>query len=92
MSVNIGDHELLLNDTMKDANRGVDDLIAHGSAVLDSLRLQGANLGSIKQKIFDVGQTVSIIGPGFSEIFEKCYRTLNLWSLLMKLLSDVTGL
>jgi hypothetical protein len=44
---------------MRNANRDVDGLIAHGSAVLENLRLQGANLGSIKQKIFDIGQTVS---------------------------------
>lgn len=44
---------------MRHSNRGVDDLIAHGTAVLDSLRSQGANLGSITQKIVDIGQTVS---------------------------------
>ncbi|KAI6170930.1 hypothetical protein M3Y97_01105800 [Aphelenchoides bicaudatus] len=59
-SVNFGDQELLINDKVRSANRGVDDLIAHGTAVLDSLKLQGANLSSVKQKIFDIGQTLGI--------------------------------
>lgn len=58
-SVNFEDRELLINDKLKHSHRGIDDLISHGSAVLDSLRLQGGNLRSIKQKLFDIGQTVS---------------------------------
>lgn len=61
-TVNFGDQELLINDKIKQSNRGVDELISHGTAVLDSLRIQGANLGSIKQKIFDIGQTVCFWG------------------------------
>uniref|UniRef100_A0A914EFI2 Golgi SNAP receptor complex member 2 n=1 Tax=Acrobeloides nanus TaxID=290746 RepID=A0A914EFI2_9BILA len=61
-SVNIADSEILLNDRLRQSHSAVDDMIAQGSAVLESLKLQHMNLHGVKRKILDVGQTLGLSG------------------------------
>jgi hypothetical protein len=57
-SVNLGDPEAVIGERVVQSNRLLDDLLAQGTAVLDQLRWQGADLGFIKRKIIDVGRQV----------------------------------
>lgn len=54
------DSELLLNDRLHSSNTAVDELISHGTAVLEQIRSQGFNLRGVKRKILDIGQQVNI--------------------------------
>ncbi|KAI6220687.1 hypothetical protein M3Y99_01596300 [Aphelenchoides fujianensis] len=58
--LNMGDQELLLNDKLKQSNSALDELIANGTAVLDSIRAQGSNLGGIRRRVLDIGQTLGL--------------------------------
>ncbi|KAI1724141.1 golgi SNAP receptor complex member 2 like protein memb-1 [Ditylenchus destructor] len=54
--------ELLVNDKLKQSHSAVDELIAHGNAVLDSIRIQGGSLHGVKRKVLDIGQTLGLSG------------------------------
>lgn len=57
--VPIEDSELLLHDHLKSSESAVDELLSHGSAVLEQIRAQGLGLRGIKRKVLDIGQEVS---------------------------------
>uniref|UniRef100_A0A0M3ILW2 Golgi SNAP receptor complex member 2 n=1 Tax=Ascaris lumbricoides TaxID=6252 RepID=A0A0M3ILW2_ASCLU len=52
--------ELLLNDRLHSSNTAVDELISHGTAVLEQIRSQGFNLRGVKRKILDIGQQLGL--------------------------------
>uniref|UniRef100_A0A7E4ZRZ3 Golgi SNAP receptor complex member 2 n=1 Tax=Panagrellus redivivus TaxID=6233 RepID=A0A7E4ZRZ3_PANRE len=56
------DTELLVNDSMKNSHRAIDDLISQGQAVLGNIREQGMNLKGVRRKVLDVGQTLGLSG------------------------------
>lgn len=56
----MGDTELMINDHMKHSHRAIDDMLAQGTSILTTMKEQGLNLRSIKNKLLGIGQTVSI--------------------------------
>lgn len=56
--VSIEDCELFLHDRLQSSHSAVDELISHGSAILEQIRSQGIGLRGIKRKVLDIGQTV----------------------------------
>lgn len=58
MHVEIGDGELQLHDRLKSSHSAVDDLINHGSAVLEQIRMQGMGLRGVKRKVLEIGNQV----------------------------------
>ncbi|VBB25882.1 unnamed protein product [Acanthocheilonema viteae] len=54
----IEDCELFLHDRLQSSHTAVDELISHGSAILEQIRSQGIGLGGIKRKVLNIGQTV----------------------------------
>lgn len=59
-AVSFEDQEHLMNDRLQSTNRQVDDLIAHGAAVLDNLRHQHMSLRGVRRKMMDIGAAVSL--------------------------------
>ncbi|KAI6186884.1 hypothetical protein M3Y98_00181700 [Aphelenchoides besseyi] len=60
--LNMEDAELQMNDKLKQSHSAIDELIAHGTSVLDSIRSQGSNLTGIRQRVLDIGQTLGLSG------------------------------
>uniref|UniRef100_F1LDF8 Golgi SNAP receptor complex member 2 n=1 Tax=Ascaris suum TaxID=6253 RepID=F1LDF8_ASCSU len=58
--LSMDDSELLLNDRLHSSNTAVDELISHGTAVLEQIRSQGFNLRGVKRKILDIGQQLGL--------------------------------
>uniref|UniRef100_A0A0R3RR08 Golgi SNAP receptor complex member 2 n=1 Tax=Elaeophora elaphi TaxID=1147741 RepID=A0A0R3RR08_9BILA len=58
--VPIEDCELLLHDRLQSSHTAVDELISHGSAILEQIRSQGIGLKGIKRKVLDIGQTLGL--------------------------------
>lgn len=58
--VTIEDSELHLHDRLRSSHNAVDELISHGSAVLEQIRLQGMGLRNIKCKILHIGQQLGL--------------------------------
>lgn len=56
--VQIEDSELFFHDHLQSSHTAVDELISHGSAILEQIRSQGMGLRGIKRKVLDIGQTV----------------------------------
>ena len=54
------DHSLQHHNSMMNAHRGVDDMIASGSNILGSLRSQRDTLKSAHKRILDMGQTLGL--------------------------------
>lgn len=54
----IDDSELFLHDRLQSSHSTIDELISHGSAILEQIRSQGIGLKGIKRKVLDIGQTV----------------------------------
>ncbi|CAG9534663.1 unnamed protein product [Cercopithifilaria johnstoni] len=58
--VSIENCELFLHDRLHSSHTAVDELISHGSAVLEQIRSQGIGLRGIKRKVLDLGQTLGL--------------------------------
>uniref|UniRef100_A0A915CUU9 Uncharacterized protein n=1 Tax=Ditylenchus dipsaci TaxID=166011 RepID=A0A915CUU9_9BILA len=58
--VDLVDVELMTNDKLKDSTSTVDNLIAQGTAILSSIRGQGADLNEMKRKAFHIGQSLGL--------------------------------
>uniref|UniRef100_A0A915PTL2 Golgi SNAP receptor complex member 2 n=1 Tax=Setaria digitata TaxID=48799 RepID=A0A915PTL2_9BILA len=56
----IEDSELFLHDRLQSSHNTVDELISHGSAILEQIRSQGIGLKGIKRKVLDIGQTLGL--------------------------------
>lgn len=56
--VSIEDSELFLHDRLHSSHNAIDELISHGSVLLEQIRSQGIGLRGIKLKIVDIGQMV----------------------------------
>uniref|UniRef100_A0A183UZ78 Golgi SNAP receptor complex member 2 n=2 Tax=Toxocara canis TaxID=6265 RepID=A0A183UZ78_TOXCA len=54
------DGELLLNDRLHSSNSAVDELISHGSAILEQIRSQGFGIRGVKRKVLDIGQQLGL--------------------------------
>uniref|UniRef100_A0A1I7SMR9 Golgi SNAP receptor complex member 2 n=1 Tax=Bursaphelenchus xylophilus TaxID=6326 RepID=A0A1I7SMR9_BURXY len=59
-TLNFEDQELLLNDRMKGAHRGVDDLIGNAESVLATLKSQHFNLKGVRKAVHSIGQTLGL--------------------------------
>ncbi|CAD5229235.1 unnamed protein product [Bursaphelenchus okinawaensis] len=59
-ALNFEDQELLLNDRMQGAHRGVDDLISNAEGVLASLKNQHFNLKRVRGAVHSIGQTLGL--------------------------------
>ncbi|EFO24239.1 hypothetical protein LOAG_04246 [Loa loa] len=58
--VPIEEYELFFHDRLHSSHNAVDELISHGSAILEQIRLQGIGLRGIKRKVLDIGQTLGL--------------------------------
>lgn len=67
-TLNFEDQELLLNDRMKNAHRGVDDLLGNAESVLEALRSQSLNLKGIRKAVTSIGQTLGLSNTTLSMI------------------------
>ncbi|VDK62981.1 unnamed protein product [Onchocerca ochengi] len=56
----IDDSELFLHDRLQSSHSTIDELISHGSAILEQIRSQGIGLKGIKRKVLDIGQTLGL--------------------------------
>uniref|UniRef100_A0A0N5AIZ2 Golgi SNAP receptor complex member 2 n=1 Tax=Syphacia muris TaxID=451379 RepID=A0A0N5AIZ2_9BILA len=56
----LDDSEIQLNDRLHSSNIAVDELISHGSAVLDQIRSQGFNLRGVRRRIADITQQLGL--------------------------------
>ncbi|VDK73309.1 unnamed protein product [Litomosoides sigmodontis] len=56
----IEDSELFFHDHLQSSHTAVDELISHGSAILEQIRSQGIGLRGIKRKVLDIGQTLGL--------------------------------
>lgn len=54
------DHSLQHNNSLQNANRGIDDLLQHGSGILDSLRSQRITLKGAHKRLIDIGNTLGL--------------------------------
>ncbi|VDK43614.1 unnamed protein product [Anisakis simplex] len=58
--LSMDDGELMLNDRLHSSNNAVDELINHGSAILEQIRSQGFGLRGIKRRVLDIGQQLGL--------------------------------
>lgn len=54
------DHNYQHNNQIKNANQGIDNLLQHGSNIIDSLRSQRVTLKGAKKRIIDIGNTLGL--------------------------------
>ena len=54
------DRALQHHASLERSHRGVDDLLAHGGTILESLRDQRSTLKGIQKKVLDVAQTLGM--------------------------------
>lgn len=54
------DHNLQHNSSLKNAMHGVDDLLQHGSEILDNLKGQRISLKGAHRKLIDIGNTLGL--------------------------------
>ncbi|XP_015603955.1 Golgi SNAP receptor complex member 2 [Cephus cinctus] len=54
------DHNVQHNSSLRNAVHGVDDLIQHGSGILDSLRSQRMTLKGAHKHLIDIGNTLGL--------------------------------
>ncbi|XP_051160501.1 probable Golgi SNAP receptor complex member 2 [Leptopilina boulardi] len=54
------DHNSQHNNSLNNATRGVDDLISHGSGILENLRTQRMTLKGAHKRLIDIGNTLGL--------------------------------
>lgn len=54
------DHNMQHSNSLNNATRGVDDLISHGSGILDNLRSQRVTLKGAHKRLIDIGNTLGL--------------------------------
>ncbi|XP_012263757.1 Golgi SNAP receptor complex member 2 [Athalia rosae] len=54
------DHNLQHHSSLRNATHGVDDLIQHGSGILDGLRSQRSTLKGAHKRLVDIGNTLGL--------------------------------
>ena len=54
------DHNLQHNNSLQNAAHGVDDLISHGSGILENLRSQRMTLKGAHKRLIDIGNTLGL--------------------------------
>lgn len=54
------DHNLQHNTSLRNATHGMDDLIQHGSGILDGLRSQRSTLKGAHKRLVDIGNTLGL--------------------------------
>jgi Golgi SNAP receptor complex protein 2 len=54
------DHALQHNQSLQNANRGLDDILASGRNIIGGLRGQGDTLKGVQRRIIDIGNTLGL--------------------------------
>ncbi|KAH0556605.1 Golgi SNAP receptor complex member 2 [Cotesia glomerata] len=54
------DHNLQHNDQVRNANEGIDNLIQHGSGILENLRSQRMTIKGAHRRLIDIGNTLGL--------------------------------
>lgn len=54
------DHTLQHNNQVKNANQGIDNLLQHGSNIIDNLRSQRMTLKGAQKRLIDIGNTLGL--------------------------------
>ena len=54
------DHAVQHNNSVRNATHGVDDMLEHGSDILDNLRSQRTTLKGAHKRLIDIGNTVGL--------------------------------
>lgn len=54
------DHTMQHNNSLQNASQGIDNLIQHGTGILDSLRSQRITLKGAHKRLIDIGNTLGL--------------------------------
>ncbi|VDO38996.1 unnamed protein product, partial [Brugia timori] len=83
--VSIEDCELVLHDHLHSSHNAIDELISHGSAILEQIRSQGVGLRGIKHKVLSIGHTLSFMASIVQSIARiSCKGLLTASNLFIK--------
>ncbi|BES97584.1 unnamed protein product [Nesidiocoris tenuis] len=68
------DHSLQHNDSLLNANRGVDDLLMSGSSILDNMREQRSKLKGAHKRMMDIANTLGLSNTTMRFIERRAYE------------------
>lgn len=68
------DHALQHNNSLQNANRGMDDLLGSGQTILDNLKEQRGTLKSAHKKVLDLMNTLGLSNTVMRLIERRTYQ------------------